>query len=193
MRVITGKYRGHRLKAVPGTNTRPTTDKIKESMFNIIGPYFSETKVLDMYAGSGALGLEALSRGADHVFACENNQQARDVIAENFKAVHAEKDVTILGGDNEKAILALHARDADLKFDFVFLDPPYKGQKIIETINFLTDNNLLAPQAEIICELGKKDDLPEWIGALQIYKNVAYGSTRLVMYILRDGGAANDN
>lgn len=185
MRIISGKYGGHRLKAVPGKNTRPTTDKIKESMFNIIGPYFDGGQVLDMYAGSGALGIEALSRGADHVYACEKNRVAREVIAENVAAIRAEAEVTILGGDNRQALNTLRQKETDLHFDYVFIDPPYQGQKIVETIQFLLDNDWLAPRAEIICELGDTDQLPEAIGPLVAYKNVTYGITRLVMYELQ--------
>lgn len=184
MRVITGKYRGHRLKAVPGKNTRPTTDKIKESMFNIVGPFFDGGQVLDMYAGSGALGLEALSRGADHVYACEKNRIAREVIAENTASMRAEDQVTILGGDNRQALNVLREKAPDLAFDYVFIDPPYEGQKIIETIQFLLADSWLADRAEIICELGAGDDLPAEIGPLTTYKNVTYGTTRLVMYEL---------
>ena len=180
MRVIAGKFGKHRLKAVPGDNTRPTTDKIKESLFNIIGPYFDEdTRVLDFYAGSGALGIEAISRGAAVVYGFEKNRQAQATIKENVAAVRIEDQYVLKSGDNRNAIQQLRQADKDLQFDLVFLDPPYKGQQLEDVINGFLADHLLAPDARLICELDKRDKLPEAFGPLKQIKDVTYGITRI--------------
>ncbi|RPA61310.1 16S rRNA (guanine(966)-N(2))-methyltransferase RsmD [Aerococcus agrisoli] len=187
MRVIAGKYGKHRLKAVPGNNTRPTTDKIKESLFNIIGPYFDEdTRVLDFYAGSGALGIEAISRGAAEVYGFEKNRQAIATIKENVAAVGIEDQYTLKAGDNRKAIGQLRLEKPDLQFDLVFLDPPYKGQQLVDVIESFLADNWIAADGRLVCELSKEDVLPEAFGPLQVVKDVTYGITRLVIYRMEE-------
>lgn len=187
MRVIAGKFGKHRLKAVPGNNTRPTTDKIKESLFNIIGPYFDEdTRVLDFYAGSGALGIEAISRGAAVVYGFEKNRQAIATIKDNVAAVGIENQYVLKAGDNRKGIKQIKAEQADLQFDLVFLDPPYKGQQLIDVIESFVTDDLLAPNSRVVCELDKKDELPETIKSLQMIKDITYGITRIVVYRMEE-------
>ncbi|OYQ66604.1 16S rRNA (guanine(966)-N(2))-methyltransferase RsmD [Aerococcus sp. 1KP-2016] len=187
MRVIAGKYGKHRLKAVPGNNTRPTTDKIKESLFNIIGPYFDEdTRVLDFYAGSGALGIEAISRGAAQVYGFEKNRQAITTIKENVAAVGIEDQYILKSGDNRKAIQQLRREQPDLQFDLVFLDPPYKGQQLVDVIEAFLADHWIAAHGRLVCELSKEDVLPEVFGQLQVIKDVTYGITRLVIYRMEE-------
>lgn len=187
MRVIAGKFGKHRLKAVPGNNTRPTTDKIKESLFNIIGPYFDEdTRVLDFYAGSGALGIEAISRGAAVVYGFEKNRQAQTTIKENIASVRIEDQYVLKGGDNRKTLQQLRHEDKDLQFDLVFLDPPYKGQQLEDVINRFLADNWLSPNARVICELDKQNTLPESFGSLKKIKDVTYGITRILVYRMEE-------
>ena len=187
MRVIAGKFGKHRLKAVPGDNTRPTTDKIQESLLNILGPYFDEdTRVLDFYAGSGALGIEAISRGAAVVYGFEKNRQAQATIKENVAAVRIEDQYVLKSGDNRKAIQQLRQADKDLQFDLVFLDPPYKGQQLEDVINGFLADHWLAPDARLICELDKRDKLPEAFGPLKQIKDVTYGITRILVYQMEE-------
>ena len=127
MRIIAGKFGGRRLKAVPGMKTRPTTDKVKESMFNIIGPYFDGGNVLDLFAGSGGLSIEAVSRGADQAYLIDRQYQAIKTIKENVAVTKAEDQFQIFKTDARKALTKL--AEKQIKFDLVFLDPPYKQQK----------------------------------------------------------------
>src|SRR5690348_8883448 len=124
MRVIAGEYKGRRLKAVPGQNTRPTTDKVKESMFNIIGPYFEGGMALDLFAGTGGLGIEALSRGIVKAVFIEKDYKAISVIRENIQMLGLEPRVEISKNDAKRALDTLAERG--VRFDLVFLDPPYK-------------------------------------------------------------------
>lgn len=183
MRVIAGEHGGRRLKAVPGKETRPTTDKIKESLFNIIGPYFDEsTRVLDFYAGSGALGIEALSRGAGTLYACERHRPAIQTIQENIETIGLADQMTILTGSNQKALKKLRQEDDTLQFDLVFLDPPYKDQQIKTVIEQFIVDHWLSPTCMVVCELEKKDSLPDTIQDLVKVKEVTYGITKLVIY-----------
>ncbi|MCZ0717226.1 16S rRNA (guanine(966)-N(2))-methyltransferase RsmD [Aerococcus kribbianus] len=183
MRIIAGQYGKRRLKAVPGKNTRPTTDKIKESLFNIIGPYFSEeTRVLDLYAGSGALGIEALSRGAGQLVACERHRAAITTIKENINDLGIQDQVSLLTGDNRKTLSDLRQKDRNLSFDLVFLDPPYKQQKLVETIQALVADAWLSDHVLLVCEMDKHDTMPETIAGLEKTRDQVYGITRLVFY-----------
>ena len=124
MRVIAGRCRSLPLKTVPGKDTRPTTDRIKETLFNIVQSYVPQASVLDLFAGSGALGIEALSRGAAQAVFVDADRRACDVIAENLKFTHLIDDSEILHMQAEDAVVQLSARGR--VFDLVFLDPPYQ-------------------------------------------------------------------
>ncbi|MCI5774898.1 MAG: 16S rRNA (guanine(966)-N(2))-methyltransferase RsmD [Aerococcus sp.] len=182
MRVIAGKYGGIPLRAVPGKQTRPTTDKIKESLFNLLGQYFEGGNVLDYYAGTGALGIEALSRGATHVYACERDRQALATIEANVAKVHCADDYTLLAGNNRKRLAQLRKQNESLTFDYVFLDPPYKQQQIIKDIEYFTAENFLHEGSLIICELSEVDQLPDTIAGAKGVKRAHYGITNIAIY-----------
>src|SRR5690606_3616070 len=182
MRVITGEYGGRRLKAVPGENTRPTTDKIKESLFNMIGPYFDGGNCLDLFAGSGGLAIEAVSRGMDKAVLIDKAPAAIKVIQENIAVTKEEEKFKVIRGDAAKVINNLKSEQQ--VFDLVFLDPPYAKQQIVSQIEALLDNNMLSPEALIVCEVDKKVDLPETIKQAQVYKSAEYGITKIMIYEL---------
>ena len=154
MRIIAGKFGGRRLKAVPGMKTRPTTDKVKESMFNIIGPYFDGGNVLDLFAGSGGLSIEAVSRGAGQAYLIDRQYQAIKTIKENVAVTKAEDQFQIFKTDARKALTKL--AEKQIKFDLVFLDPPYKQQKIVDDLLKMKTLGLLNPNATIMCETDSK-------------------------------------
>lgn len=182
MRVVSGQYGGRNLKAVPGINTRPTTDKIKESLFNIIGPYFDGGRMLDMYAGSGAIAIEAVSRGMDEALLFERNRQAIDTIKQNLAMTKEEEKFTLMTGDARK-LIKIHQQDIkENPFSLVFLDPPYKAQDIEKDIQTLIELNLLTNQAIIVAEIDKSDQLAEEISQMEQYRRVEYGMTALVFY-----------
>ncbi|EIJ79461.1 methyltransferase [Bacillus methanolicus MGA3] len=128
MRVISGACKGRILKAVPGSSTRPTTDKVKEAIFNMIGPYFDGGLGLDLFAGSGGLGIEALSRGLSKVIFVDKDKKAIQIIHENIKTCGLMEQSEVYLNSAERALKAIIKRG--LVFDFIFLDPPYKKQQI---------------------------------------------------------------
>ncbi|MDR2832868.1 MAG: 16S rRNA (guanine(966)-N(2))-methyltransferase RsmD [Streptococcaceae bacterium] len=180
MRVVSGDFRGRRLKSLPGDNTRPTTDKVKESIFNMIGPFFDGGLALDLFAGSGGLGIEAVSRGVDKAYLIDRNFGAIKVIKENVAITKVPEKFEIIKMDAKKALQKF--QEEALIFDLVFLDPPYAKQEIIEIILAMQTNNLLDENALIICEADKKVDLPIEIGEFAEYKRQIYGITQVVIY-----------
>lgn len=185
MRVISGKYGSRPLKAVTGMHTRPTTDKIKEAMFNLIGGGALDGAALDFYGGSGALGIEAVSRGADYAVICDNYGPAIKVIKQNILMTKEDHRFTLLTGDNHKRLQTwVDGRDLPI-FKWVFLDPPYKQAQIVQDIQFLISLGCLDKQACLICETDKLTPLPEVIGTWQLRKDKVYGVSRIRIY---DGG-----
>ncbi len=180
MRVVAGEYGGRRLKAVPGMKTRPTTDKVKEAMFNIIGPYLEGGQVLDLFAGSGGLSIEAVSRGADHATLVDRQYQAIKTIHENLSVTKEEDKFTVLKGDAYKMLNKLAKQEQG--FDYVFLDPPYKKQQILELMEQLKKLGLLKTDALIICETDQVADLPEELADFELIKKADYGITELTFY-----------
>lgn len=180
MRVVAGEYGGRRLKAVPGMKTRPTTDKVKEAMFNIIGPYLDGGQVLDLFAGSGGLSIEAVSRGAEHATLVDRQYQAIKTIHENLSVTKEEDKFTVLKGDAYKMLNKLAKQEQG--FDYVFLDPPYKKQQILELMEQLKKLGLLNTDALIICETDQVADLPEELADFELIKKADYGITELTFY-----------
>jgi 16S rRNA (guanine966-N2)-methyltransferase len=180
MRVVAGSKKGHPLQAVPGKGTRPTVDKVKESIFNMIGPYFEGGLVLDLYAGTGGLGIEALSRGASKCIFIDANRKAVSVILQNLDSTGLREQAEVYRNDADRALQALKKRE--LVFDIVFLDPPYAEQKIESQIAMMYDHGLLAPDAIIVTEHDAKDVLCEQIGAVIKIKEVTYGLTAITIY-----------
>ena len=180
MRVVAGEYGGRRLKAVPGMKTRPMTDKVKEAMFNIIGPYLEGGQVLDLFAGSGGLSIEAVSRGADHATLVDRQYQAIKTIHENLSVTKEEDKFTVLKGDAYKMLNKLAKQEQG--FDYVFLDPPYKKQQILELMEQLKKLGLLNTDALIICETDQVADLPEELADFELIKKADYGITELTFY-----------
>lgn len=180
MRVVSGDYRGRRLKSLEGENTRPTTDKVKESMFNMIGPYFDGGTALDLFSGSGGLAIEAVSRGVELAVCVERNFQAMKIIKENIEITKDAERFLPLKMDADKALGWLQAEN--YTFDYVFLDPPYAQQKIEKQLIIMLQMNLLNPNCKIICEADKELVLPETIGTLVQIRRQTYGITAVTIY-----------
>ncbi len=169
------------MTAVPGKGTRPTTDKVKESIFNMIGPYFSGGWALDLYAGTGGLGIEALSRGAERAVFVEWDVKAFSVVKQNIEACRLESKAELYRIDASRALKALAKRD--LVFDLVFLDPPYAKQRIAEEIAELQKLGLLAPGAWIVAEHDAELTLPDQIGKCSVDRTATYGETSITIYL----------
>jgi 16S rRNA (guanine966-N2)-methyltransferase len=180
MRIISGEKKGLPLKAVPGSSTRPTTDKVKESIFNIIGPYFDGGIALDLYAGSGGLGIEALSRGVDKVIFVDQDRKAVSTVKANLSQCDLSAQAEVYRNDADRAIKALIKRD--ISFSLIFLDPPYAKQKIAAEISILTDHNLLEDDGVIVTEHDVGVRLPEEINELTKVRSETYGDTTISIF-----------
>lgn len=150
MRVIAGSRRGTVLKAPPGMGTRPTTDRTKETLFNMLMPYIAQAKVLDLFSGSGAIAIEALSRGAKRASLVERDRQALRVIDENLKKTRFEQQARVLAIDVFDALVRLKRQGES--FDLIFMDPPYGHELERQVLEKLSGSSLLARDALVVVE-----------------------------------------
>lgn len=180
MRVVAGDYRGRKLKSLSGDNTRPTSDKVKESIFNMIGPYFDGGQVLDLFAGSGGLAIEAVSRGMDKAVCVDRNYQAINVIKENVKITKEETKFEVMKSDAKQALKRLAGEGRT--FDLVLIDPPYAQQEVVADLEQLLADGMLNPDCLIVCETDKKFDLPETVGTLEQIRRQVYGIAAITIY-----------
>ena len=177
MRVVAGNYGGRPLKTLAGKTTRPTTDKVKGAIFNMIGPYFEGGRVLDLFSGSGSLAIEAVSRGMDNAVMVEKDRSAQLVIAENIKMTKEEKKFQLLKMPAERALANLSGQ-----FNLVLLDPPYAKESIVANLEEMQEKDLLADDVIVVCETDKDVDLPEHIGQLSMSKEKVYGISKVTIY-----------
>ncbi|MBB6735522.1 16S rRNA (guanine(966)-N(2))-methyltransferase RsmD [Cohnella zeiphila] len=180
MRVISGEARGRPLKAVPGQTTRPTTDKVKEALFSIIGPYFDGERVLDLFAGTGGLGIEALSRGAGHAVFVDANPRSVEVVRRNLEATGLASRAEVYRNDARKAIKHLERKEE--RFELVFLDPPYAMKDCDELLGELAERSLLADRAVAVVEHDAGFDYGERFGPFGRIRHAVYGETALSIY-----------
>lgn len=155
MRVIAGSAKRLQLKTIEGLDTRPTTDRIKETLFNMISQYMADSTFLDLFSGSGAIGIEALSRGASEGVFVEQNKKAMDCIHENLKYTKLDKKAVTFETD---VITALKQMEHTKKFDYVFLDPPYHQLLEKQVLTYLSESDLLSEDALIIVEAALETD-----------------------------------
>ena len=178
MRVVSGIYGGRPLKTLDGKTTRPTSDKVRGAIFNMIGPYFEGGRVLDLFAGSGGLSIEAVSRGMDSAVLVERDRKAQAVIRENISMTKEADKFQLLAMEANQALSQLTGT-----FDVVFLDPPYAREEIIDNIQQLCQRKLLAEVVMVVCETDKAVDLPEEIADLGIWKQKVYGISKVTVYV----------
>lgn len=178
MRIVAGEFGGRPLKTLAGKTTRPTTDKVKGAMFNMIGPFFEGGRVLDLYAGSGGLAIEAISRGMTQAVLVERDRSAQAIVQANIKITKSEKQFQLLKMDAKKALSQLSGH-----FDLVFLDPPYAKEQIVAVVTELEDRQLLAEDVMIVCETDKMVALPKEISAFGIWKQKIYGMSKVTVYV----------
>ncbi|GIC69754.1 16S rRNA (guanine(966)-N(2))-methyltransferase RsmD [Fructobacillus tropaeoli] len=180
MRVIAGRFGGLRLDAVKGRETRPTTDKIKEAIFSMLMPYINGGKVLDLYAGTGGLGIEAVSRGMDQAVLVDRQRAAIAVIEKNIEKTHAEDAFMVLKVPASAALTRLASQGKS--FDLILLDPPYAKEKLKADLTAMEEGGLLATDAIIMIESDQVADLPEPGPNLNLLKQKDYGITRVSLY-----------
>lgn len=188
MRIVAGDFGGRRLKAVPGMQTRPTTDKVKEAVFNIIGPYFDGGQSLDMFAGSGGLSIEAVSRGVAKAVLIDRQYAAIKTIKDNVAVTKAADRFEIIKGDADRVLDRLAAQQA--RFKLVFLDPPYAKQRIVQDIKRCDALGLLDPGCRVICETDTNAQLPDEIPGFKLLRRQDYGITVITIYQKEEVGAA---
>ena len=151
MRIITGRARGTKLNTLEGLNTRPTAERTKEAVFSMIQFDIPDSNVLDLFAGSGQMGLEAVSRGATRATFVDNEKSAIAVINQNVKKTHSENESHVVQSDFESYLKRVAGKE---KYGVVFLDPPYASDSLIKALKCLTKYNLLAKNATVVCESG---------------------------------------
>lgn len=176
MRIISGKLKGRKIEGFDLDGTRPTMERVKESLFAMIQNNIKEAKVLDLFSGSGNLGIEAISEGAHHATLVDNNRKAIQTIEKNIRNLQIEEQVKVIYANFKKVFITLQQE----KFDIIFLDPPYKTNYIEESIEKIKEYHLLEEEGIIICESSSLDKIiyPSDYTAI---KNKKYGDKYIVI------------
>jgi 16S rRNA (guanine966-N2)-methyltransferase len=180
LRVITGSAKGRPLKTVKGREVRPTADRVKESLFNVIGPRAVEATFLDLFAGSGAVGIEALSRGATSAVFVDLQTAHLKVVEENLRSTGLFERAELIRRDARAAITDLGRRGR--RFDLIFIDPPYGQDLCPQALAGVVEHRLLAEDGWAICEHHKKDPMPESVGDLVRFRELGFGETAISFY-----------
>lgn len=172
MRVIAGTARSLRLKTPEGMDTRPTTDRIKETLFNMLQPYLADAVFIDLYSGSGGIGIEALSRGARHAYFVENNRNAVTCITENLQFTRFTDRATVLRQDVLSALPGIHEKEVDI----IFMDPPYSNEyeeRVLQqflNLPYVTANTLIVIEAALDTDFSYLEDMGYYIEKEKCYK-----------------------
>ncbi len=176
MRITGGTGRGRKLKAPGGERVRPTSDKVKQALFNILGERVQDSVFLDLYAGTGGIGLEALSRGAEKVIFVDDSRKSVLVIKKNIEQTGFGERAQVVTSRAESFL-----KKASEQFDIVFLDPPYSVEQE-PLLNFVSESGVLKPDSIVVSEHFKKQKSPERAGRLLLYREAVYGDTVLAFY-----------
>lgn len=189
MRVIGGKAKGRRLASVSGSKTRPTADRIKESLFNIIANEVANVDFLDLFAGNGGIGIEALSRGAGQVVFIDKNRHCTKMIKTNLNTTELGDRAEVYTNDVIRALSVLERKGRI--FDVVFIDPPYNQGYIEKTLSALSEYKLVKKDGLVITELSNKEDIPDSVLNLFLTRNENYGDTILGFYRNKEDPSEN--
>ncbi len=178
MRIISGKARGTKLYTLEGENTRPTLDRVKESLFNIIQSKITDCIFLDLFSGSGAIGLEAASRGAKKVLLCDNSKEAIQIIKRNVEKTHTEEQIELYHTSSQDLL----ENKVNEKIDIVYIDPPYKTNLAYESIKTILDKNIISKDSVMIIETDEKERIINQIEnlKLEIIDQRKYGRVHLI-------------
>jgi len=187
MRITTGSVKGMNLKSVPGLDTRPTSDKVKQSLFNTIQFDIEGRRVLDLFAGTGQLGIEALSRGAAEAVFVDNSPAALAVIRENVGKAGFSDRSKIIRSDY-KAFLQSAQKES---FHLVFIDPPYRPGFINRVLSFIQTFDIVKENGIIVCESASSEKAADGPGNLRLIKSARYGASALAFY-KKTGGDGSD-
>ncbi|MHB1253962.1 MAG: 16S rRNA (guanine(966)-N(2))-methyltransferase RsmD [Candidatus Humimicrobiaceae bacterium] len=179
MRIISGDFKGRKLKGPDNLNIRPTLDRVKESIFNVLGSSIKSTKVLDLFAGSGSLGLEALSRGCEIVYFIDNSNDSIELVKSNLDLIPQTKNrYTVIKSDASDFLNSF----SDFIWDYVFLDPPFKieAEKMTEIFNILFYSKIINENSVIIYEFFFKRNIEAEIGNFNIFKTSVFGEKKVI-------------
>ena len=185
MRVIAGKYKGRKLNSPEDSSVRPTTDKAKEALFSILTNEIYGARVLDLFAGSGGLGIEALSRGATYCLFADSSRRSLDLIRSNIAHCEIEEPTRVAAGDYAKILRNLARRIEDgieEPFDIILLDPPYDAGYMDKAFALIAEGGILAPDGTIVAEHRKHEELPEDLHGFTKTKERRYGVVKLSIY-----------
>jgi len=183
VRVIAGKFRSRRLKGPGILRLRPTSDRLRETLFNILGPAVEDSLFVDLYAGTGAIGIEAISRGTRQAILIESQAKAAKLVRENLAALGIRAGAELLEMDALAGLGKLARRR--LVADFIFLDPPYqKNEEHVRVLEFLDASHLIAPRGTVIVEHHWRAGLPERFDRLECTRHVEQGDAVLSFYRL---------
>ena len=183
VRVISGSARGLKLNTPGDDRVRPTTDRVKESMFNIVQDWVYDSQVLDLFAGSGALGIEALSRGASQAVFCDNSLDSIKIIKSNIEKAKVVDRSQIVSGDFKRCLRDMEAKNQS--FDMIFVDPPYYEGLFEEVLDTIRSYKILKKDGIVIVEHDAKRPIGQ-VEGLEVYKEKKYGITMLTFYCLED-------
>lgn len=164
MRIISGTARGTKLNTLEGQTTRPTLDRVKESIFNIIQNEITDSVFLDLFSGSGAIGLEAASRGAQKVILCDNSKEAIKVINKNIEKTHLQKKVKVYNLDY-KTLISTKLKE---KLDIIYIDPPYNSDFAVKSVEFIINGKLVNENSSIIIETDEEEKILKELEKQQI-------------------------
>jgi 16S rRNA (guanine(966)-N(2))-methyltransferase RsmD len=185
MRVIAGTYRSRILKSLDSKSLRPTSDRLRETLFNILSPNIAGTHFVDLFAGTGAVGIEALSRGARDVLFVENHAPAAKLIQQNLHSLNIRKGATVLTMDATRALEKIQHRQNDRAFayDYIFLDPPYAAAEEYQRVmHFLSAAPFVSPDTIVIAEHRSKFAFPEKFSTLERVRILKQGDASLSFY-----------
>jgi 16S rRNA (guanine966-N2)-methyltransferase len=182
MRVIAGKYRSRQLRTPGFLGIRPTSDRLRETLFNILGPYVEDSLFIDLYAGTGAVGIEAISRGAREVFFIDRDPDCISLVRQNLESLEIRTGVEVISANALRGLDKLAARH--LIADFIFFDPPYADASYPDLLEYLDASHLVAPRGIVIAEHSSKLDLPERFDRLERTRLLEQGDAALSFYRL---------
>ncbi len=180
MRIIAGEYSSRRLETLKGDATRPTLDKVREAVFSMIGGSFDGGNALDLYAGSGAVGLEAISRGCSYAVLVDKSRMAVDVIRKNVNALDCKDKTKVLCMKDTVALQQL--AQEGMQFDFVYLDPPYKAAHHDEILTFLNDHSMVRAGGYVVIESLKEESYQADYSQIHYVKERVYGIMKITLY-----------
>ncbi len=177
MRIISGKYKGRKVDGYTIDGTRPTMDRVKESVIGMIQTKLEDSICLDLFTGSGSVGLELLSNGAKKCYFVDNNYKVIETLNKNMKSLKISDDYEIIKSSYEEALK--NFKNRNIKFDIIFLDPPYKFDYIVPSLKLISDYNLINEDGLIICEYENEDiDIENY----ELIKFRKYGSKKIKIY-----------